>query len=75
MSEYRKWETEHYFSVLEITRLHSFFSGAHKWEPDIYSGFSPALHLQCGLIQSKDLNFTVALWTGHPIDYMIEIVE
>ncbi len=21
--------------------------GIHKWEPDIYIGFSPALHLQC----------------------------
>jgi hypothetical protein len=21
--------------------------GLHKWEPDIYTGFSPALHLQC----------------------------
>jgi hypothetical protein len=23
------------------------FLGIHKWEPDIYIGFSPALHLQC----------------------------
>jgi hypothetical protein len=23
------------------------FLGIHKWEPDIYVGFSPALHLQC----------------------------
>jgi hypothetical protein len=23
------------------------FPGIHKWEPDIYIGFSPALHLQC----------------------------
>jgi hypothetical protein len=22
------------------------FLGIHKWEPDIYIGFSPALHLQ-----------------------------
>jgi hypothetical protein len=22
--------------------------GKHKWEPDIYLGFSLALHLQCG---------------------------
>jgi hypothetical protein len=33
------WETEHYNSVLEIQ--------IHLWEPDIYIGFSPALHLQC----------------------------
>jgi len=23
------------------------FLGIYQWEPDIYSGFSPALHLQC----------------------------
>ncbi len=23
------------------------FLGIHNWEPDIYIGFSPALHLQC----------------------------
>ncbi len=33
------------YSVLEITVS---FLGIHKWEPDIYIGFSPALHLQCG---------------------------
>jgi hypothetical protein len=38
------WETEHYNSVLEITVS---FLGIHKWETDIYIGFSPALHLQC----------------------------
>jgi hypothetical protein len=36
--------TEHYNSVLEITVS---FLEIHKWEPDIYIGFSPALHLQC----------------------------
>jgi hypothetical protein len=35
---------EHYNSVLEITVS---FLGIHKWEPDIYIGFSPALPLQC----------------------------
>jgi hypothetical protein len=30
---------------LEITVS---FLGIHKWEPDIYIGFSPALHFQCG---------------------------
>ncbi len=35
-------ETEHYNSVLEITFL---FLGIYKWEPDVYIGFSPALHL------------------------------
>ncbi len=32
------------YSVLEITVS---FLGIRKWEPDIYIGFSPALHLQC----------------------------
>jgi hypothetical protein len=32
-------------SVLEITVS---FLGIHKWEPDIYIGFSLAIHLQCG---------------------------
>ncbi len=41
----RNWETEYYDSVLEITVS---ILGIHKWEPDIYIGFSPALHLQCG---------------------------
>ncbi len=31
--ECRNWETEHYYSVLEITVS---FLGIHKWEPDIY---------------------------------------
>jgi hypothetical protein len=44
--ECRNWKTEHYNSVLEIMRVHSFY-GKHKWEPDIYIGFSPAIHLQC----------------------------
>jgi hypothetical protein len=42
--ECRNWETEHYNSVLEITVS---FLEIHKLEPDIYIGFSPALHLQC----------------------------
>jgi hypothetical protein len=42
-------KTEHYNSVLEITRPCSFTSGNTycKLESDIYVGFSPALHLQC----------------------------
>jgi hypothetical protein len=44
--ECRNWGTEHYNSVLEITVS---FLGVYKWEPDIYIGFSPALHLQCRL--------------------------
>jgi hypothetical protein len=41
--ECRNWETEHYNSVFEITVTYTI----HKWELDIYIGFSPALHLQC----------------------------
>jgi hypothetical protein len=47
--ECRNWETQHYNSVLEIKVS---FLGTHKWEPDIYIGFSPALHLQCSGIPS-----------------------
>ncbi len=36
--------TEHYYCVWEITVL---FLAIHKWEPDIYIAFSPALHFQC----------------------------
>ncbi len=42
--ECRNWETEHYNYVLEITVS---FLGIHQWEPVIYIGFPPALHLQC----------------------------
>jgi hypothetical protein len=45
--ECRNWETKHYNSVLEITVS---FLGVHKLEPDIYIGFSPALHLQCSTL-------------------------
>ncbi len=47
--ECSNWETEHYNSVLEITKpCKSFFSGNHESEPDIYIRFSPAFHLECG---------------------------
>ncbi len=42
--ECRNWQTEHYYSVLETTVS---FLGIQKWEPYIYIGLSPALHLQC----------------------------
>jgi hypothetical protein len=45
--ECRNWETQHYkILFLEITVS---LLGTHKWEPAIYIGFSPALHLQCGV--------------------------
>jgi hypothetical protein len=46
--ECRNWETEHYNPVLEITV-------SYKWEPDIYIGFSPALHLQCSYLPSTEI--------------------
>ncbi len=51
----RNWEIEHYNSVLEITVS---FLGIHKWEPDIYIGFSPAFHLQCISLICSLLNKT-----------------
>ncbi len=48
--ECRNWETEHYNSVLEITFS---FLGIYKREPDVYIGFSPALHLQCGMFEAS----------------------
>ncbi len=44
--ECQNLEAEHYNSVLEITVS---FLEIHKWEPDIYIGFSLALHLQCAV--------------------------
>jgi hypothetical protein len=55
------WETEHYNSVLEITVS---FLGKHKWEPDIYIGFSPALPLQCGGEDGAGLNRTAGKTQG-----------
>ncbi len=54
IQECGNWETEHYNSLLEITRLRGCafsFQVIHKCEPDIYTGFSPALHLQCTVLQ------------------------
>jgi hypothetical protein len=45
------WETEHYNSVLEIIVS---VLGIPTWEPDIYIGFSSALHLQCMCDLSDD---------------------
>ncbi len=56
--ECRNWETEHYNSVLEITVS---FLGIDRREPDIYIGFSPALHLQCGHLPSSFLSIQSVL--------------
>jgi hypothetical protein len=48
------WETEHYDSVMEISVS---ILGIHKWEPDIYIGFSPALHLQWALQRTNTENW------------------
>jgi hypothetical protein len=58
--ECRNCETEHYNSVLEITVS---FLGIHKWEPDIYIGFSPALHLQ-GTTQIDLISFAIVYKVG-----------
>ncbi len=50
INEYRNWKTKHYNSVLEIRVS---FVGIHKWELDIYIGFSPTLHLQFAVINTK----------------------
>jgi hypothetical protein len=43
--ECKNWETEHYNSVLEKTVS---FLGINQWDPDIYIGFSLALHFAGG---------------------------
>ncbi len=49
------------------------FLGIHKWEPDIYIGFSPALHLQCrwldeySLIKSNELKLENAGGEDHQV--------
>jgi hypothetical protein len=61
-------ETEHYNFVLEITVS---FLGIHEWEPGIYIGFSPALHLQCaGNRQYKKIipNPKISGFRAHPWD-------
>ncbi len=55
MYKCRNWETGHYNSVLEITVS---FLGIHKWEPDLYIGFSfavqgrPRLHPHTPVIRA-----------------------
>jgi hypothetical protein len=56
--ECRNWETEHYNYVLETTVS---FLEIHKWEADIYIGYSPALHLQCLSIPLYFHAYTLAL--------------
>jgi hypothetical protein len=51
-----------YNYVLEITVS---FLGIHKWEPDIYIGFSPALHLQ---FVSVTVHCTIKYLTLNGID-------
>ncbi len=54
------YETEQYNAVLEITVS---FLGIHKWEVDIYIGFSPALHLQCSIVIRFCHSYTVVVIT------------
>ncbi len=62
--ECRNWETEHYNSVLEISRLHSSFLGIHRWQPDIYIGFSPPFI--CSVVLTHVNSITrVGIFAGH----------
>ena len=77
MYECSNWETEHYciilFWKLEVTVS---FLGTHKWEPDIYIGFSSALHLQCSWpmlfshinLAGKCLGYTQLYLTHHMVN-------
>jgi hypothetical protein len=74
---YKNWTTEHYNSVFEITVS---FLEIHKWEPNIYIGFSPALHLQCGLCFYSIINFSSIHLLGFLIlklfqNYTVKIVN
>jgi hypothetical protein len=66
--ECRNWETEHYNSILEITAL---FLGIHEWEPDIYNGFSPDLHLQCDVPAELFLSLPLQL----PLDSILKLLR
>ncbi len=57
------WETEHNNYVLEITRPRSFISGnTHKSVPGICSRFSPALHLQCDVVNQNTHSRLLCIW-------------
>ncbi len=58
LTECRNWETDYYNSVLEITVS---FLGIHKWEPEIYIGFSQVLHLQCS---EKFVKIILSTWVN-----------
>ncbi len=45
--ECRNWERYHFNSVFANKKTAHSCLGIHNWEPDIYIGFAPALHLQC----------------------------
>jgi hypothetical protein len=54
IDECRNWEREHYNFVFKITVS---FLRINKWEQETHTGFSPALHLQCGIYFGADKNF------------------
>jgi hypothetical protein len=71
--ECRNWEIEHYNSVLEITVS---FTRIHKWEPDIYIGFSMALHLRCGRQRPRQMPVRERAKSYHQlILWMFQIIE
>ena len=55
--EWRNWETEHHNSVLKITVS---FLRIHKWEPDVYIGFSLTLPLQWGVNPGEIIPWDIA---------------
>jgi hypothetical protein len=63
-------ETEHYNSVLEITVS---FLEIHKWEPDIYIGFSPALHLQSWEYKNLSQIYECRNWETEHNNSVLEI--
>ncbi len=61
--------TEHYNSVVEKAVS---FLGIHKGELDIYIGFSPALHLQCG----EEENTTMEkVWASSSIMFVLSMLD
>jgi hypothetical protein len=70
------WETEHYSSILEKMWPYVVsFLGIHKSEPDIYSWFSPTLHLQCIGELDSSLPLVIQLTSGilSPISGMVAV--
>jgi hypothetical protein len=55
---------------LEITVS---FLGIHKWDPDIYNGFSPALPLHCGPSRVGHRSWMIRPQVSKSRGFMIEV--